>query len=70
MRTYHFEVAVRYPVRVEITKLFCHFAELWVRFRVSDHPVESNDTDDTRRARETFGFESKYWITLPESAQS
>ena len=32
--------------------------------------VELNDSDNTKRVREAFGLESKYWITLPESAQS
>ena len=70
MRTYSFEIAVYYAAGVEITKPFCHLEELSIQSWVSDQPVESNDGDDTKRVRETFGFESRYWMILPESAQS
>ena len=71
MRTYPFQVPVHYAVRVEVAKPFCHFAELGIKLYISKQSaVEFNDGDGTKRVRETLGFESRYWIILPESAQS
>jgi len=37
-----------------------------MQFQVSDPPVDSNDADDTKRARETSGLESKYRVVTSQ----
>ena len=69
-RTYSFQVPMHYVDRMEILKPLCHFVELGIERRISEPPAEFDGGDDTKWVRETCGWDSRYWIIFPESAQS
>jgi hypothetical protein len=69
-RTYSFEIPVHYVNRMEILEPLCHLVELGIESRVRERPVGFDEGDNTKWVRETCGWDSRYWIILPESAQS
>ena len=60
-----------YLLGMEIKQSFCGLSELEIQFYVSKWPViEFNAGDSTKWVREASGFEHRYWMIFPESAQS
>jgi hypothetical protein len=56
-------------VRVGVLGPVCHLVGHGIESWVSERPVEFNDGGDTMRVRKTCGWNSSYWIILPESTQ-
>lgn len=56
--------------RAEILKPWATSCSLEYRFGSENGRVGFNDSDNTKQAQGTFRSKSKYWVILPESAQS